>query len=67
VCNFNPTTPSSNGTTAETLTVTTTAPSALGMNQRQLPLGQRPLYRGHGHELADVWAVVPRHQEEGRK
>jgi hypothetical protein len=41
---FNPTTPSSNGTTAETLTVTTTAPSVLGMNQPQLPLGQQPLY-----------------------
>jgi hypothetical protein len=44
VCNFNPTTPSSNGSTAETMTVTTTAPSGLAMNQPPLPLGQRPVY-----------------------
>ncbi|HLQ52196.1 MAG TPA: DUF11 domain-containing protein, partial [Terriglobales bacterium] len=43
-CSFSPLTPSSNGSTAQTMTVTTTAPPGLGMNQPQLPFSREPVY-----------------------
>jgi uncharacterized repeat protein (TIGR01451 family) len=43
-CSFNPLTPSSNGSTPETMLVTTTAPPGLVMNQPQVPLSREPVY-----------------------
>ncbi|HTD23813.1 MAG TPA: hypothetical protein VK738_14230, partial [Terriglobales bacterium] len=42
-CSFNPPVPASNGSTNETMSVTTTAPP-FGMNQPQSPLGGAPVY-----------------------
>jgi len=43
-CNFNPLSPASNGTTAETLSILTTAPPGLSMNQAPSLPGSRPVY-----------------------